>query len=211
MTAGGGNGQAWKKSDVLTCAASGLAGAAGLLLLFPGGVLSRITHRFLGLPGPGSGICSLYGPLIALCALLAARRVRKRGAALGCCAVLGVLHSVFIPVLFPSVKTAGSVGPLPLRILGVLVLGTFLEYLTHLLAHRPPWLRYLVAAAGANLALLLFYWGAVYPLSGKRAVAAGNAVILVGVAVVAGALLGGGLPALLSRRRRVKTGLDAPH
>jgi len=203
---GSGSGRAWTGSDVLKCAASGLAGAAGLLLLFPGGVLPRITHRFIGLPGPGSGICALYGPLIALCALLAARWARKPGAALACCAVLGVLHSVFAPILFPSAKTAGTVGPLPLRILGVLVLGAFLEYLTRLLARRSPWLRDPLAAAGANLALLLFYWAAVYPLVGRRGVSAGNAAVLAGAAVAAGALLGGCLPALLERTTRPKPG-----
>ena len=193
--------QVWRASNSVACVAVGLAGTVALIALFPGGVLSRITHGVLHLPGPGSGICALYGPLIVLCAFLAARWVRKPGAALLCCAVLGLLHSVFMPILFPSAKTAGTVGPLPLRILGVLLVGAFVECLTRLLARRSRWLRYLVSAACANLALLLFYWAAVYPLAGKRPVSAGGAAVLIGVALVAGAFLGGFVPALLSRER----------
>jgi len=192
---------AWRAADVAKCAVAGLAGTAGLLLLFPGGSLSRITHRALHLPGPGSGVCAFYGPLVILCALLAGRWVRKPGAALCSAAALGLLHSVFTPILFPGAKTVGTVGPLPLRVLGVLVLGAVLEYGCRVLNGRTAWLRNLSSAAAANLALLLFYWSAVYPLVSKRPVRPASAAILILIAVLSGALLGGCLPALLADKR----------
>jgi len=179
----------------------GAAGAGMLMAALPSAVLPRITHRMLGLPGPGSGV-AVVGPLVALVALLNYLLVKKQGVMLLCCAVLGTLHSIFMQGIFPSAKTVGTVGPLPLRILAVVVLGVTLELTVRLLARCNRWPRYMVSAACGSLAFLVFYWAALYPFTGKRPVTFQRAVILGAVTAGAGALLGGLLPALLAPLRR---------
>jgi len=170
------------------------------MAVFPSGLLPKITHGVLSLPGPGSGV-AVIGPLIALVALLNYLLVRKQGTMLLCCVVLGTLHSIFMQEVFPSARTVGTVGPLPLRILAVILLGMALELTTWLLALRTPWLRYLASAACASLVFLLFYWIVVYPFTNKPPVKLHSGLILGGTTIIAGALVGGCLPALLDRAR----------
>jgi len=177
--------------------AAALAGAAacGLFwLLFPDKTLPQLTHRLLGLPGPGSGVCVAFGPfLIAACLLV----FNLSGSAwsiwvTGC--AFGLLHSVFTPPVFPGVKTIGSVGPLPLRIAAVVLTAGVLGLSVHALRKRSRALRYCLSAVGANLALAGFYWSAVYPLAGKGWVKPGSQVVLLGAAAVAAVALGALIP-----------------
>jgi len=193
------NGLSWL--ELLVTVLAGAAGAGLLMAAFPSAVLPRITHRTLGLPGPGSGV-AVIGPLVALVAVLAYLLVKKRGVMLVCCAVLGTLHSIFMEELFPSAKTVGTVGPLPLRILAVVVLGVVLELTAWLLAGCNRWLRYLAPGACGSLAFLVFYWAVIYPFMGKRPATLQTCAILGALTATAGAVVGGLLPAMLDRSRR---------
>jgi hypothetical protein len=191
-------GLTWRELLILVLLAT--AGAAALLAALPANSLPRLSHRTLHLPGPGSGV-AVIGPLLALVALLARAFVRKPGAMLVCCAVLGALHSMFAEELFPHARTVGTVGPLPLRILAVLVLGAALEIVAALCVRRSRWLRYPAAAAAACLAFLTFYWTALYPLVSKRSPALRTCLILGVLTVAAGAVVAGALAPLLDKSR----------
>jgi asparagine N-glycosylation enzyme membrane subunit Stt3 len=187
--------------DLLVSGLVGAAGAGLLMMAFPSTVLPRITHGMLRLPGPGSGV-AVIGPFFALVVLLNYVLLRKPGAVLFCGAVLGLLHSIFMQELFPAAKTVGTVGPMPLRILAVVALAAVLEGTVWLLARCRRWLRDPVSAASGSLAFLVFYWAALYPLTGKRAPKPATYLILGAVTLVAGAVAGGLLPAALDRPRR---------
>ena len=179
-----------------------LAGAAacGLFwLLFPGKTLPQFTHRSLGLPGPGSGVCAAFGPLIIAACLVAFNLSGSPWAiwVTGC--AFGLLHSIFTPLVFPGVKTIGSVGPLPLRFAAVALAAGVLGLSVHALRRRGRALRYCLSAAGANLALAGFYWSAIYPLAGKGWVRPGSQAVLLGAAAVA-AVAFGALPPLAHAR-----------
>ena len=186
---------------IVLAALTGVAGAALLAVVLPGRLLPRIAHGLLHLPGPGSGV-TVFGSLVALIGLLTFRWCRRPAAVLVCGMVLGVVHSVVMPVLFPSARTVGTVGPLPLRVLAVWVLGAVLAWTVRLTRRRGRALRYVVPAACANVAFLLFYWAAIYPAVGKRSASAGAAVVLLLASVAAGIILGGCPPALLDRGPR---------
>ncbi|MFO7900697.1 MAG: hypothetical protein R6V58_16755 [Planctomycetota bacterium] len=183
--------------DVAIIAGAAVAGAAVLVAAFPGRVLPSITHRLMGLPGPGSGVCAVFGPAVMLLALVVHRFVPRRGAILIFCLVLGVAQNALMPVVSPGAKTVGTVGPFALRVLAVAALGAFLEEAVYRLRRRPAWLRYPASAIPANVAFLLFYWAAIYPLAGKPGVKLRNAAVL--LAAAAGAAVIASLIPLLIR------------
>jgi len=182
--------------------AAALAGAAacGLFwLLFPGKTLPQLTHRLLGLPGPGSGICAAFGPfMIAACLLVFNLSGSPWAICVTGCA-FGLLHSVFTPLVFPGVKTIGSVGPLPLRIAAVALAAGVLGLSVHALRRRSRALRYCLSALGANFALTGLYWSAIYPLAGKGWVKPGSQTVLLGAAAIAAVGLGALIPLVHGR------------
>ncbi len=180
--------------DALAAVLVGAAACGLFWLLFPGRTLAQLTHGPLGLPGPGSGVCAVFGPFIIATCLLVFNLSGSPWAICVTGCAFGLLHSVFTPLVFPGIKTIGSVGPLPLRIAAVVVAAGALGLSVHALRRRSRALRYCLSAAGANLALAGFYWSAIYPLAGKGWVKPGSQMALLGVAAVAAVGLGALIP-----------------
>jgi len=109
--------------QILLAIVIGIIGVCVFLFLFPGGAITTAMHQVLKLPGPGAGIGLIFGPFIIILSFLTFNSIGKQGAIFITCSVFGILHSIFTPIVYPSVKTVGSLGPLYFRILAVILLG----------------------------------------------------------------------------------------
>lgn len=203
MAGGGGAGS----RRTLLAGAAGAAACGLFWLAFPGRSLSTISHGLLRLPGPGSAVAVVYGPFIALTCLLAAELLRSDWAASAAGAAFALLHGACTPLALGEVKTVGTVGPWPRRVLAVLLAVAALQVVLLAMRKRSVVLRHLVPAAAADLALMGFYWAAIYPAAEGETVRPAGALVLI-AAGTAAAAVGGLLPALLSRycRREENTG-----
>jgi hypothetical protein len=192
-----GRGASWKR--LALAAALGAAGCGLFWLLFPGNSLSRIGHGMLRLPGPGSAVCVIYGPFFILVCLLSAAVLRTRWAVSLAGAAFALLHGTLTPLVLGEVKTVGVVGPWPLRVLAVLVAVAVLQLVLVLLRRRSALASHLVAAAAANLALMGFYWGILYPVARGNTVRPLAALVLAGAGTLSALIVGALIPALLAR------------
>ncbi len=186
---------------VALAVAFGAAACGAFWLLFPGESLSQVGHGTLKLPGPGSAVCVVYGPYLVLTCLLAAALLRSRAAVAPAGAAFAFLHGTLTPLVLGPVKTVGTVGPWPLRVLAVLGAAAVLQLIVVLLRKRSVFAGYFIAAAAANLALAGFYWAVIYPVTRGKTVKPLAALILVGAGTVAAVLFGAVIPALVARRR----------
>jgi hypothetical protein len=108
-----------------------------------------------------------------------------------------------------EVRTVGTVGPWPLRVLAVLLTVAVLDVSLRAIRERSAVLRHLVPAAAANLMLMGFYWAAVYPAAGGKAVKPLSALVLVGAGTISAVVLGGAFPFLVARRCRRADGNES--
>ena len=177
--------------QIMFSIAMGIIGVFIFLFLFPAGAISTAMHDVLQLPGPGAGIGLIFGPFIILIALLSYNFINKRGVIIITCSVFGVIHSILTPIVYPSMKTVGSLGPLHLRILAVVILGCALELNVHFLKERRDLFKYTFSAVFANIICLIFYWLAIFP-GNKGWIELENIPILLAV-TISGAIAFGGL------------------
>jgi hypothetical protein len=117
----------------------------------------------LHLPGPGAGIALVLGPVALLFVLLASHLAwRAPGAALLASLAFSVTYAIAARILTLATSDKGMFGSLwfvsALAVCGLAA--DVLLYLTRCL--RAAW-RALLTACGANAALLLFYWLAIFP------------------------------------------------
>lgn len=171
----------------------GVVGVCVFLFLFPGGAITTAMHQVLKLPGPGAGIGLIFGPFIIILSLLTYNSISKQGAIFITCLVFGLLHSILTPIVYPSVKTVGSLGPIYFRILAVILVGIVMEICIFLLKNRKDIIQYLISAGISNIILQSFYWVAIFPYN-KGIVKIGNIPILLGITILAGIILGGLIP-----------------
>jgi len=178
---------------------AGCVGCALFLAVFPGSAIPKITHAVLRLPGPGSGVCAVFGPFFIACCVLSASAFERKWSILIAGFAFALLHNIFTPLVYPGVKTVGSVGPFVLRTAAPLIAAAVLEFLSRALGKASPALRFSIAAAAANLALVAFYWAAIYPRTRRGGVEAGNALVLAGAAMVLAVVFGALIPLALAR------------
>jgi len=153
--------------DVLVALAAAGIACCCLFLLFPGKTLGKVTHGLLHLPGPGSVVTVIFGPLLLGVLLLTFSLTRKLVVVVIAGCAFGLLHSLLVPLLFPGVKTVGCVGPLPLRILAAVVASVSLYLMMQLLRKHKRVIQYGLSAVAANAALAGFYWSVIYPNARK--------------------------------------------
>lgn len=153
--------------DIFLAMAGGAVFCGIFLLLFPGKTLSYLTHHLLHLPGPGSAIAVIVGPLFAGFMLVLFSLIPKPKVILAGGCTFSILHSFFVPLLNPGIKTAGSVGSPAFRILALLLAAIVLEICIYLLRGQKRFTRYWMATIGATICLSGFYWNCIFPLAGK--------------------------------------------
>ena len=183
--------------QVLQSVIAGFLGSAIFIFLFPGGSITTAMHDVLELPGPGAGIGFLYGPFIAMVAAAIHLAIPRPLTILLTCTSFGVFHAILSPIVYGDAKTAGTIGPPHLRILAVVVLGLVLEGVVYILKNKRPLIRYPLASVPANIALMVFYWQAIFPNSPKGTVDPSNVPVLLGVTVLGAVTIGGLLPVLI--------------
>jgi len=188
----------WRRA--VLAVAIGAAACSVFWLVFPGRSLSQISHGVLRLPGPGSALGFVYGPAFILACLLSAALLRSNWAACFAGGAFALLHGILTPSVLGKVKTVGTVGPWPLRVLAVLCAVAALQLVLVLLRKRSALIAYFAAAAAANLALMGFYWAVIYPVVRGKTVKPLGALILVGTGTVSALLFGALAPALLAGR-----------
>jgi hypothetical protein len=176
----------------------GIIGVFIFLYLFPGGAITTAMHQVLKLPGPGAGIGLIFGPFIIILALLTYNFTCKKGVIFITCIIFGFFHSTLTPIVYPSIETVGSLGPLGFRILAVILLGLVLEIGIFLFRSQNDLIKYPLSATIANLTILTFYWCAIFPFN-KGMVEIGSIPILLGLAIFAGIIFGGLIPLICKR------------
>ena len=184
--------------QILFAILMGIIGVCLFLFLFPGGAISTAMHQILNLPGPGAGIGIIFGPFIILLSFLTYNFIKKQGAIFITCSVFGIIHSIFTPIVYPTIKTVGSLGPLFLRILAIILLGLVIEICIFIFKNQKDLISYPVSAGISNVVILLFYWIAIFP-SNKGMVAINDTPILLVVGILAGIAFGGLIPLGIKR------------
>ena len=184
--------------EILIAFLMGVIGVFIFLFLFPAGAITTAMHQVLKLPGPGAGIGLIFGPFIIILSLLVYNFIGKTGIITITCIIFGIFHSIFTPIVYPSVKTVGSIGLPIFKILAVILLGLVLEIFIFLLKNRNDIIKYPMAASIANIVCLSFYWFVMFP-SNKGIVKINNIPILLGVAIIAGIIFGGFIPLICKR------------
>ncbi len=184
--------------QILIAVITGIIGAFIFLFLFPAGAISTAMHQVLELPGPGAGIGLIFGPFIILLSLLTYNFIGKHGIIFITCSVFAIFHSILSPIVYPSVKTVGSLGPLFLRISAIVLLGIVLEICIFILKDRKDLIKYPLSAAISNVICLLFYWLLIFP-GNKGWVKIENIPILLGVTILAAIIFGGAIPLICKR------------
>jgi len=184
--------------QILFAILMGIIGACLFLFLFPGGAISTAMHQILKLPGPGAGIGIIFGPFIILLSFLTYNFIKKYGAIFITCSVFGIIHSIFAPIVYPTIKTVGSLGPLFSRIFAVILLGLLLEICIFIFKNQKDLIRYPVSAGISNVVILSFYWFAIFP-SNKGMVAINDTPILLVVTILAGVTFAGLIPLGIKR------------
>jgi len=117
----------------------------------------------LGLPGPGAGIGLIFGPFIIILGLIAFNLTKKAGTIVLTFTVFGITHSILTPIIYPSITTVGSFGPLPLRVVVVIVMGISLELCIYISRNQQPTIQYLISPVISNVTLLTLYWLVIFP------------------------------------------------
>jgi hypothetical protein len=143
-----------------------LVGAVGGLLflfVFPKGAISTFAHYVLHLPAPGAGIALIVGPLAVVFMIVSSVVARPAGGALLGALAFSVACAGVMAVLRQPVGEKGMVG----SVWFVLALGTSgavaeIALLLTGTVRTLAW-RFVLAAGGANLALLIFYWVVIFP------------------------------------------------
>jgi len=186
------------RRDLLPISQSGrfwlaaLVGAVGGLIflsILPTGAFSTFAHYVLRLPAPGAGIALLVGPLAVVCLLVAWRVARSGGGALVGALAFSLTCTVAMAFVGGRGGGNGMIGS-PLFVLALGTSGAVAEIVLFLTrALRALWWRFVLAAAGANVALLIFYWTVIFPRTvGWIPWRAGP--VLLAVSLGAGALAG---------------------
>jgi len=175
----------------------GAAGGVLFLFVFPGGALSTLMHEVLRLPGPGAGIALAVGPLALVFALAASCVVPRFG--VSTLAAVGFSGTCVIvsTVLALSGNEKGMFGS-PWFVAALATCGLVADSLLWAARRASPSLRFVLAACGANVALLIFYWIAIFPQN-KGWVLLADVPVLVALCL-AGGLVAGLLGWLLSKR-----------
>jgi len=175
----------------------GVAGGAIFLFLFPGGALSTLMHEVLHLPGPGAGIALVVGPIALLCILLAASVLGRFGGATLAAVGFSGMCVVVSAVLTLAGGEKGMFGS-PWFIAAIGTCGLLADILLWATKRATAPLRFAVAAAGANIGLLLFFWLLIFPRT-KGWVLLQDVPVLLAVCL-AGGLVAGALGWILSKR-----------
>ena len=179
--------------QILFAVVMGVVGVFLFLFLFPGGAITTAMHQVLNLPGPGAGIGLIFGPFIIILSLLTYNSICKHGVIFITCLVFGLFHSILTPIVYPDVKTVGSLGPIYFRVLAVILVGIALEICIFLLKNRKDIIKYLISAGISNIILLSFYWVAIFPYN-KGIIKIEDIPILLGITIIAAIILGGLVP-----------------
>lgn len=132
------------------------------LFVFPTAAISTLMHAVLHLPGPGAGIALIMGPLVILAVVGASLLSRARGGALAAALGFAVFCSALVRLLALPTNPKGAIGA-PLFIGAIALSGVAVEVVLRPGGSTPGTARCLLAGAVANLALLLFYWLAIFP------------------------------------------------
>lgn len=142
-----------------------LVGALGgvlFLFVFPGGSLSTLMHQVLHLPGPGAGIALIVGPVALVSVLISSRLAPGAGSALLAALAFSLVYAVLVAVLGIPANEKGLFGS-GWFVAALATCGVAAEILLYLARSlKPPW-RFALAAGGANLVLLVFYWVVIFP------------------------------------------------
>lgn len=186
------------RSQVCQSAIFGILGAFGFLYLFPGSAITTAMHPVLKLPGPGAGIGLIFGPFIILLSLIVYNFNQIKGTIIITSTAFGIVHSIFTPLIYPSVITVGSLGPTPLRIAAVILLAVVLEIFIHIFEDLNALARYLISAGISNIACLVFYWVLIFP-GPKGWVNVEDIPVLLGIAILSGTVVGGAVPFALRK------------
>jgi len=141
----------------------GIVGAFVFLFLFPGGAITTAMHQLLKLPGPGAGIGLVFGPFIIILGLIAYNLTKKPGIIVLTYTVFGITHSILTPIIYPTIDTVGSLGPLPLRIVVVILMGITFELCMYISRDQKTVTRYLISSVISNISLISFYWLIIFP------------------------------------------------
>jgi hypothetical protein len=120
-------------------------------------------HDVLHLPGPGAGIALILGPVVLLFILISAHLARQTlGGALIASLTFSAAFAVAAMILNLPTSEKGMFGSIWF-VLAVGTCGVAAEILLLLTRHlRPRW-RLFLTSCGANTALLIFYWIAIFP------------------------------------------------
>lgn len=139
----------------------GAVGGVFFLFVFPKGSISTFVHHVLHLPGPGAGIALILGPLALVFILISSHVARAAGGALLAALAFSVTYAMIVTVLGLPASEKGMFGSfwfvMALAACGILVEG--LLFLARNL--RPRW-RFVLAASGANMGLLVFFWVVIF-------------------------------------------------
>ncbi|MFH1530158.1 MAG: hypothetical protein ABIK09_05410 [Pseudomonadota bacterium] len=175
----------------------GAAGGVLFLFLFPGGALSTLMHEVLHLPGPGAGIALAVGPMALLFILGAACVVERFGGATLAAVGFSGMCVIVSAVLALTGNEKGMFGS-PWFIAALATCGLVADSLLRATRRAAAPLRFFLAAGGANLELLLFYWLLIFPRT-KGWVLLQDVPVLLALCL-AGGLVAGVLGWLLSER-----------
>jgi hypothetical protein len=205
--------------DLGVCALTGAVMAAVFVFIFPGASMSTLMHNVFQLPGPGAGVALFVGPFAILAGLLAYMFCPRPGAAL----IAMVTYALIEPagqVLF-NPQGQGRY-PYLMLMLAFLVPAVLTELLLNLPEFKRVIVRYGVPAMISNVALLWFYWIAIfprYPMSGTNSWPFDNGIdpsanylghiqpvlVLVPTAIVGALVIGATFPIIFTWvRKRVR-------
>jgi len=148
--------------------AIGAVGGAIFVFAFPRGSISTLMHEVLRLPGPGSGIALILGPLAIVFAQSAEYVCKRHGSTL-----LAALGFALVGVTARSAgflgETKGMFGSLPFAG-SLLTLGLILELGFLVRGKLTSLIFSLLFASLASLGILVFYWLFIFPRSGAGVV-----------------------------------------
>ena len=169
-----------------------LVGAVGglvFLAILPTGVISTFAHFVLRLPAPGAGVALLVGPLVVICMLVAWRVARAGGGAIVGAIAFALTCTIVLDFMGRPRSGAGMIGS-PLFVLALVTSGAMAELVLFLTrALRALWWRFVLAAATANVAFLVFYWIVIFPRT-VGWIPGRSVPVLVAVSLGVGALAG---------------------
>jgi len=168
-----------------------LGGVGGLffLFVFPRGSITTLMHDVLHLPGPGAGIALILGPVALLFVLISSHLVgRAPGGALLASLAFSLIYVIAATILNVPTSEKGMFGSIWF-VIALAVCGVVAEILLFLTRALRPSSRLLLTACGANTALLLFYWIAIFPRT-KGWISWEDVPVLLGLSLAGGAVAG---------------------